>query len=162
MDLNNKWSLCRTVDIHTALADEEVVRIEAWLSTLQQSGYRLTSSRRAVVEVVAISHHALTAMQIYSLAQVQHADLGRATVYRTLEKLSELGLVQSVHDEDESHRYVAVIDDHQLLVICRECGRSDAIQSERLEQLLDTIVQDQGYRLQNHLVQVFGLCEGCQ
>jgi Fe2+ or Zn2+ uptake regulation protein len=144
--------------------DESMIqsRVEAWLDALRESGYRLTPSRRSVVEVVAESHHALTPLQVLALAQAGDIEISRATIYRTLEKLVELRLVQIVHDAGDCLRYVANDADHQLLVICPQCGRSDAVQNERLMGLLNTIAADHGYRLKDRLLQIFGLCPECQ
>ena len=138
------------------------IRIDTWLHALRESGYRLTPSLRAVVAVVAESHHALTPMQVLALAQAGDAEISRATVYRTLEKLVELRLVQTVHDAGDCLRYVAGDADHQLLVICPQCGRSDAVQSERLMGLVSAIAADHGYRLKDRLLQIFGICPECQ
>lgn len=138
------------------------IRIDAWLHPLRESGYRLTPSLRAVVAVVAESHHALTPMQVLALAQADDVEISRATVYRTLEKLVELRLVQTIHDAGDCLRYVAGDADHQLLVICPQCGRSDAVQNERLMGLLNAIAADHGYRLKDRLLQIFGLCPECQ
>ncbi|MGA7605419.1 MAG: transcriptional repressor, partial [Anaerolineales bacterium] len=67
-----------------------------WLTQLQDNGYRLTGARRAVVEIVAASQRALTPVEVYDAARDQYPALGLVTVYRTLEKLEELGLIQRV------------------------------------------------------------------
>ncbi len=58
---------------------------QVWLQKLQESGYRLTGSRRTVVEIVARSARALSPLEISDLARSHHAGLGLVTVYRTLE-----------------------------------------------------------------------------
>ena len=55
-----------------------------WLDCLKASGYRLTSSRRAVVKILAKSQRALNATEIFDLAREQYPSLGLVSVYRTL------------------------------------------------------------------------------
>jgi Fe2+ or Zn2+ uptake regulation protein len=69
---------------------------EIWLDSLQESGYRLTAPRRAIVAIIADSSRALDAIEIYDQGRSEHPRLGLVTVYRTLEKLEQLGLVQRV------------------------------------------------------------------
>jgi Fe2+ or Zn2+ uptake regulation protein len=71
---------------------------ENWLKVLSDNGYRLTGSRRAVVEIVGASLRAMTPLEIFDSARATYPELGLVTVYRTLEKLEELHLIQRVHD----------------------------------------------------------------
>ena len=57
---------------------------EIWLEQLHENGYRLTDARRAVVETVERSTHALTPVQVYDMARKKYRALGLVTVYRTL------------------------------------------------------------------------------
>lgn len=79
---------------------------EAWLDSLQDSGYRLTAPRRAIVTIIAEAPRALEAIEIYDLGRQAHPRLGLVTVYRTLEKLEQLGLVQRVHQPDGCNMYL--------------------------------------------------------
>ena len=71
--------------------------VETWLNTLHENGYRLTEARKAVVEIVAESLRALTPLEVFDLAHAAYPALGLVSVYRTLEKLEELHLIQRVH-----------------------------------------------------------------
>ncbi|MGB2911160.1 MAG: transcriptional repressor, partial [Anaerolineales bacterium] len=68
-----------------------------WLNCLQANGYRLTAPRRVVVETLASSQRILSPLDVYESAWVRYPGLGLVTVYRTIEKLEELGLLQRVH-----------------------------------------------------------------
>ncbi|MBV7330429.1 transcriptional repressor [Chloroflexi bacterium TSY] len=77
-----------------------------------------------MVEIFVQSKQILSTEQLCALALQRHPDLGRATVYRTLEKLIELELVQRIHDQQGCHHYLAVMDDDpQALLICSDCQR---------------------------------------
>jgi Fe2+ or Zn2+ uptake regulation protein len=97
---------------------------EQWLSILQESGYRLTAPRRAIVEIMATCERALSPVELFDLGRKSQPGLGLVTIYRTLEKMEELGLVQRVHQPDGCHMYLPAARGHQHLLICQNCGKA--------------------------------------
>lgn len=147
----------------TPPATDLVPPIADWLAQLRASGYRLTAARRALVDLLATSQRPLSARQLYTLAQATHPDLGMATVYRTLEKLEELRLIQRVHDHHGCHRYVGQAG--QLVpavVICAGCGRLEPLDEAMLHPLFQQLQQQSNYQIQHYWLQVSGLCADCQ
>lgn len=134
----------------------------AWLDKLQQNGYRLTDSRRTVVEIIAGSARALSPLEVFDLARAQHAGLGLVTVYRTVEKLEELGLIQRVHQPQGCQAFIAAFTGHQHLILCSRCGRVEFFDGENLESFFEDIGCHTGYQVQDHWLQLFGLCEQCR
>jgi Fe2+ or Zn2+ uptake regulation protein len=135
---------------------------QTWLEKLQRSGYRLTESRRVVVDVIAGSPRALTPLKVYDIARSSHSGIGLVTVYRTLEKLEELGLIQRVHQPQGCQAFIAAFQGHQHLILCTRCGRVQFFGGDNLEPLFDTIGGETGYEIHDHWLQVFGLCADCQ
>lgn len=133
-----------------------------WLEKLQQSGYRLTLSRRTVVEVIAESSRALSPLQVYDVARLRHRGLGLVTVYRTLEKLEEMGLIQRVHQPQGCQAFIAGFSGHQHMVLCSRCGKVQFFDGDNLDGLINTIHTETGYRIHDHWLQLFGLCAECQ
>jgi Fur family transcriptional regulator, ferric uptake regulator len=133
-----------------------------WLDRLQASNYRLTGSRRVVVEVVAQSEYILSPMDIYLKAIQQYPGLGLVTVYRTLEKLEELGLVQRVHGTEGCHSYIAAAEGHQHLLICTSCNRAEYFSGDDLNPLMADLGSIRGFQIQEHWLQLFGTCKTCQ
>jgi len=137
-------------------------RKESWLECLQASGYRLTSPRRAVVDTLANSQHALNAAEIFDLAREQYPSLGLVSVYRTLEKLEELELIQRVHHPDGCHAFIAGFTGHQHLLICQNCGRTEFFEGDDLDLLFERVAQESGYQIKEHWLQLFGFCADCK
>jgi Fur family transcriptional regulator, ferric uptake regulator len=135
---------------------------ETWLEKLQENGYRLTGSRRTVVETIANSSKALSPMEVFDLARTQHTGLGLVTVYRTLEKLEELGLIQRVHQPQGCQAFIAAFTGHQHLILCSACGKVNFFSGDDLEKLFQGIGQQTGFEVQDHWLQLFGLCAECQ
>ncbi len=135
---------------------------ETWLTQLNKNGYRLTKARRAVVETVAKSTRALTPVEVYDAARKRSANLGLVSVYRTLEKLEELHLVQRVHQPQGCQAFVAAGHGHQHLLLCQNCGRVIFFEGDDLDKLIGSISTKTGYQIREHWLQLFGLCKNCK
>jgi Fur family ferric uptake transcriptional regulator len=133
-----------------------------WLDELHANGYRLTEARRAVVATVSGSERALTPVQVYDAARERYPALGLVTVYRTLEKLEELGLIQRVHHELGCQAFLPAGEGHQHLLLCSRCGRAALFSGDDLSSLFQRIAEQTGYQVQGHWLQVYGVCADCQ
>jgi Fur family transcriptional regulator, ferric uptake regulator len=135
---------------------------ETWLTQLQDNGYRLTGARRAVVEVIQKSTRALTPVQVFDSARKKYAALGLVTVYRTLEKLEELHLIQRVHQPRGCQAFIAATHGHEHLLLCENCGQVEFFEGDDLNALITAISQKTGYQIHEHWLQLFGLCHNCK
>jgi Fe2+ or Zn2+ uptake regulation protein len=136
--------------------------VQTWLERLLASGYRLTGPRRAIVEILAASRVALGPLEVFERGRTQYPGLGLVTVYRTLEKLEELNLVQRVHQPDGCHAYLPAGNGHQHILLCTRCGRAEFFSGDNLSALIKTIAERSGYRIDEHLLQLFGRCQSCR
>ena len=137
-------------------------RSSFWLERLKSCGYRLTAPRRAVIEILSGSNRALNATQIYDNARTLYPSLGLVSVYRTLEKLESLNLIQRVHQPDGCHAYIAAFTGHQHLLLCQDCGATVFFQGDNLDMLVFRVERESGFRIRDHWLQFFGLCAACQ
>ncbi len=138
------------------------VSVTSWLESLKEHGYRLTEARRAVVEVVATSKRALSPLEVYEIARRRYPALGLVSVYRTLEMLSALHLVQRVHQEDGCNAYLPSFEGHQHLLICERCHRVEYFDGDDLEALFVRVGEQTGFEIRSHWLQLFGLCQACK
>ncbi len=134
----------------------------SWLERLHENGYRLTAPRQAVVEIIASSQHVLSPSDVYERARQRYPRIGLVTVYRTVEKLEELGLIQRVHQPTGCHAFVAASPGHQHLIVCRGCGRVEFFSGDHMDRLMKTVGKDSGYQVQDHWLQLFGICSDCK
>ena len=134
-----------------------------WRECLAANGCRLTSSRKAVMEVVQRADAALSPQTILQQAKKTHPKLGLVTVYRTLNLMAELGLVRRVHRENGCHGYVAATPGHHHVVICRGCGRAVEFSADgELDALIARVESSTGYKIDHHLLQLSVLCATCR
>lgn len=134
----------------------------AWLDQLQSTGCRLTGARRAVVQVMESSERALTPVEVFDAARQRDPRLGLVTVYRTLEKLEELGLVQRVHQSRDCQAFLKAGQGHQHLLLCEHCGRAVLFEGDNLNDLFSRISQQTGFEIKTHWLQLYGLCDECK
>ena len=133
-----------------------------WFSILSKNGYRLTGSRRAVVNVLSSSSQALSPIEIYERARHQNPEIGLVSVYRTLEKLEELKLIQRVHQPAGCQAFMVSSQAHQHMLLCSTCGEVRFFEGDDLDSLIHSISERTGYNINEHWLQLFGQCNKCK
>jgi Fe2+ or Zn2+ uptake regulation protein len=133
-----------------------------WLRRLGEQGARLTGPRRAIVRILARSRRALEPLELYDAVRREVPGVGLVTVYRTLEALEELGLVQRIHESGGCRRYLRAPQGHQHVLLCRRCGQAELFDGDDLEPLFEQVAARWGYHIEEHWLQLFGLCPECQ
>lgn len=133
------------------------------LAALQDAGYRKGGARKAVVEALARHDCAVTALELDEELRSRSAAVGRASVYRTLDQLEELGLVQrlEVSRGVASYELISPSGHHHHHAICRSCGRMEAFEDPDLEQAIARVSDQVDFNVSEHDVVLRGLCERC-
>jgi Fur family ferric uptake transcriptional regulator len=138
------------------------VDIEDWLARLERSGCRLTEPLKVVTEVMARNRRALSPVEVYDLGRAIYPKLGLVTVYRSLEKLEGAGLVQRVHQVGGCNGYIAAPSGHQHLLVCQSCGRAEYFSGDDISGLVSKVEAQSHYTVQEHWLQLVGVCEFCR
>jgi Fur family ferric uptake transcriptional regulator len=129
---------------------------------LADSGRRLTAPRLAVAELIARRHGHFTAADLLADARRQRIRVGRATVFRTLDLLTEVEALERLDLPTGEHAYVACEpEQHHHHVVCRVCGRSDEVIDSDLQALIGEIGRRSGYRIESHRLELYGVCPDC-
>lgn len=127
-------------------------------AALRAAGHRVTRQRTTVLEAVAELGHA-TPEQIHSsVADV--ADL--STVYRTLELLEEIGLVQHTHLGHGSPTWSLVEGHTHLHLVCGACGGLDEVDADRVAGLSTYLLRERGFELDLGHLTLSGTCGKCR
>ena len=143
----------------TAARDQ---RLENWKTALHQNGYRVTQPRLQVMEILAGSEIPLTPQDIYQLSLELDSPPGIASVYRTLEMLDDLGLIQQIHQPGGCHAICPAVEGHKHLLICTGCGQMRVVEgNENISEYINKIEDQTGYQVQEHWLQLFGTCQDC-
>lgn len=141
---------------------------EGFEKLLREKGLKVTTQRLAVLTVLSQkpdSH--LTAEEIYDLVKVSNPEIGLATVYRTIQMLLELKIIDRINLDDGYVRYELghVYEDedshHHHHLICIKCGRVMSFQGDLLEEFEKRIEDKTGFQIQDHDVKLYGYCADC-
>lgn len=133
-----------------------------WLTQLQASGYRRTARCAAIVAAILSSPRALDPVEIFDLVRRRYPGLGLVTVYRTIQKLEELGLIQRLHQDNGCHRVLPATQGHQHFLVCSSCSAVVYFSGDDLADLFARIRRQTGFELQDHWLQLSGVCPDCQ
>ncbi len=135
---------------------------------LKDHGLKLTNQRIAVLEI--FKEHSgvhLSVEEIYDFVKKDYPEIGLATVYRTVQLLSELELIDKLNLDDGYVRYeIGAMDGekshHHHHLICLCCGEVFAFGEDMLDSLEEHIDRTQGFKVVNHQVKLFGYCKNCR
>jgi Fur family transcriptional regulator, ferric uptake regulator len=131
------------------------------VTVLDRAGYRLTGPRRSLATLIAGHAGHFTATELVTEARSRRLGVGRATVFRTLEVLEELGAVERLDLPSGEHTYVVCEPAHHHHVVCSRCGRTDEIDDAGLRTVVREVARRTGYRVDEHRLELFGLCPAC-
>lgn len=141
----------------------DIAWAEHALQTLQAAGHRRGGARTAVVEALARHDCAVTALDLDDELRRRQPPVGRASVYRALEQLEQLGLVQRIEVCRGTAGYERVdpTGHHHHHAICRECGRMVPFEDPTLERAIDQLSDRIDFDITEHDVVLRGRCERC-
>lgn len=134
------------------------------LAAIGDAGRRSGGARRSVVDLLAREHCCLTAQEISEQLHRDGERTGIASVYRALELLHAIGLVQRVEVGEGATRYESVAPggEHHHHVLCESCGRLSAFEDERLEEAIERLAEQLEHDVRAHDILIRGECRGCQ
>lgn len=140
------------------------VRSERIIKRLREGGGRVTSSRRLIVEaMLAGGDHHLTAADIVARMRRDDPDFHESTVYRTLERLTELGVVRPVQLTPGAIVFHLVEwADHHNHLVCDDCGTVVEVRADLLDVVARVVDRDHRFHLQTEAATLRGRCAACQ
>ena len=137
----------------------------ALMKELVQRGVRITAQRRLLVGIIQNSPRHLDAATLLKVAKQKDPDIDRATVYRTIALLKNLGLIDELdlmHLEGEKHYYEAKTSRDHCHMACFRCGAITEYASSSFEKLKQEMAKQSGFEIRVVRLEVGGLCERCQ
>jgi len=131
------------------------------IAQLQARNIRITPQRAIIFEVIENLHGHITAEEIFHEVQQVNPYISLATVYRTLELLQELKLINQTNF-GRGQTYFALKDHgaHHHLV-CTECGRIEEFADELLEPIWATLAEKFQFHAHTEHMSIFGICKNC-
>lgn len=146
----------RTVEYNKLLADFKLL--------LKANGLKFTIQREVILEMLYNSDEHLTPEALHHLIQEKHPELGTgiATVYRTLSLLEDSDMVTSLSFGAQGKKYELGAKDHHDHLICTQCGSITEFVDEAIETRQQEIAKALGFKMEEHSMQIYGICQNCQ
>ncbi len=135
---------------------------ESIITLLQEQGFRITASRRAIIEVVLSTSGPVDAGHIITSLQNQGISVNKTTVYREIAFLQQQGIISKVSLDQRKYFY-EIAPSHHHHAVCTNCGViADVRVSEPIEELEQEIAKVHQFLVTRHSLEFFGLCINCQ
>lgn len=132
--------------------------LEAISLKLEARGYRVTPSRRAVIAAVLQQSEHFTVDDLLSCRGA-----GRATVFRTIRLLTEIGAVCRVLLEDGSLHYrVSERGKHHHHLVCSDCGAVQELDQCAIDGVVRELTGGTGFEIEGHWLELYGKCSTCR
>lgn len=143
-----------------------------WLSEkLAAEGLRNTEPRRIILDILGRTSRHLSAEDIYFLVRGINPSIGFATVYRTLDLLDRMGIVQKFDFGEGRSRYELISnrdkDSHHHHLVCTSCRKvidySNFAEEEKelIKKTEEVLSRKHGFRIKSHIIHFYGICNEC-
>lgn len=135
---------------------------------LREKGLKVTSQRLMVLNILsAHGDEHLTVEEIYDLAKEESPEIGLATIYRTVQVLLELHVIEKVTFDDGFARYELNGEEtgsghRHHHAICTQCGKVYSLETDLLDTLEKQVFESLGFEVTDHEVKLYGLCSACR
>ena len=133
-------------------------------TALKDAGHRAGGARGAVVSLLGCQSCCLSADEISKELHTSGSDVGIASIYRALDLLHDMGLVQRVELGGGGARFEPVVPggEHHHHAVCDRCGRVTPFEDERLEKQLERLAGDLKHSMSGHDLVIHGECRRCE
>ena len=143
-----------------------------WREKLQNHGFRLTVAREIIIETLGNTNEHLSAENIYMTVHPKHPAIGLTTIYRTLEILTQMGIVSKFEFGHGRAKYELSEEygnkNHHHHLICKKCHKIidyfEFIQDEIdfIKKTEQGLTQKYKFDIDSHLIRFYGFCPECK
>jgi len=129
--------------------------------TLKQKGYRITPQRSMILDVLHRSEKHITPEEIHKQVSARYPEVNKSTVYRTLELLKKLNLVDETDLGGNKLYYHHAEHGHHHHLICQKCGRALEVDETVFEPIKKVLMEKYGFDPDIRHLAIFGHCSRC-
>jgi Fur family peroxide stress response transcriptional regulator len=128
---------------------------------LRDNGCKVTPQRLAVYDMLSHTTEHPTAEMIYQKVKEQYPTMSFATVYKSVEIFSKLGIIQVLNTGEDSFRYDAKKSEHPHIK-CTKCGRVNDVSHLDARAVESLVENETGFKVNGHQFYFYGICPDCQ
>ncbi len=133
------------------------------IQVLKDAGYRLTQARLTVLGILEAERGHITSAEVLERVAALKPAIGRASVFRTLDLLTQLGIIRPTYNGSSlTPTYVLMRDGHHHHAICTGCQRFFEFDDCGLEALSRSLEQTLNLQISGHLLEFYGICAACR
>jgi Fur family ferric uptake transcriptional regulator len=132
------------------------------MAELTQHGYRRTSQRAVILDILEGAGGHMTAEQIAKRVESGNPAMNRSTVYRTLEMLAEIGMVKATRMGRALYYEISREGEMHHHIRCVSCQGTVHLDAGQVDRLLARLAVDQGVDVIDIQVVVRGICRTCR
>ena len=131
-------------------------------SAMKANGMRVTNQRRLIIEIIQQGEGHLDADEIYRRTREREPRLSLSTVYRTLQKLKKLGLIEELHFDETHHHYEMKPSAEHHHLLCLGCGKVIEFQQPLSRYISQHVTEAKDFDIIETEVRMTGYCSRCQ
>ncbi|MFC3966205.1 Fur family transcriptional regulator [Nocardia jiangsuensis] len=124
-------------------------------------GVRSTRQRNAIAALLHDIEEFRSAQELHDELRKRGEGIGLTTVYRTLQSLSDAGMVDVLRTDTGESVYRQCSTGHHHHLVCRSCGRTVEVAGPAVEAWADATAAEHGFTEVSHTLEIFGTCDGC-
>ncbi|SHF45802.1 Fur family transcriptional regulator, ferric uptake regulator [Lampropedia hyalina DSM 16112] len=130
---------------------------------LKNIGIHITLPRLKLLDIIHQSDKALTAQEIYTIQVNQGVETQLSTIYVNLKKLEQYGVITRIRLDDEPRSFYCLSAENQSCrIICSHCKKLSWPQHSSIESHIQTICQDNGFKMNQFSLVIEGICKACE
>jgi len=131
------------------------------INLFREKGLKVTSQRLAICKFILSRKDHPTAEQIYQELRTEHPTISLGTIYKNLNLLKELGLIQELGFKEGSVRYDPDMELH-VNMVCSNCGKISDYKAENVEKLWSAIISDLRVNPKGQRIDIYYECDDCK
>jgi len=131
------------------------------VAAFDDAGYRVTEPRRSLARLIGERGGHFTAEQLVAASRSQRLGVGRATVFRTLDLLVEMGLAKRFEGDGHVYLYTSCEPVHHHHLVCRTCGSTTDIDDAEVDALIYSMRRRHDFVLDHGSLDFYGTCARC-
>ena len=131
---------------------------KAFKRIIREMNLKVTKQRLAILKALNMGQAHVTAQEVYEIVNQNHPEMGFATVYRFLRKLTDNMYVTEVRMGGMPARYELSSDHHHDHITCIQCGKIVEFQNEEIEKLQLEVTQSHKFLMTHHVLELYGVC----
>jgi Fur family transcriptional regulator, ferric uptake regulator len=123
---------------------------------------RNTKSKSLVLQLLQQSKTPLTLQELFTYVQQQQPTVAYSTIFRIVRDLSQSKKLIQIDWKERGSRYEWAERTHHHHLVCNNCHAVADIQDDELQLNLETVTKNTGFSIQDHSIELFGVCQPCQ